>query len=70
MTNGSCKCEACGLRFRSLSAFEMHRIGSFASGRERHTRRCLGVEEMRAKGMRQAENGAWVTGLTFGSQAA
>ena len=63
MNNGSCRCDACGLRFRSLSAFDLHREGDYSgTSRQHHTRHCLSVEEMVAKGMRQAENGAWLTG--------
>jgi DNA-binding CsgD family transcriptional regulator len=40
------------------------------TARQKHTRRCLSVAEMVAKGMRQADNGAWTTGLTFGGLAA
>lgn len=58
---GSWHCEACGKGSRSLSAFDMHRTGSYA--RRKDTRRCLNTKEMRAKGMRQASNGAWVTGI-------
>jgi len=74
MSNGSCRCDACGLRFRSLSAFDMHRTGEYAgTARTKHTRRCLSVAEMVAKGMRQAgntDNGAWTTGVSFAGLAA
>lgn len=66
MNNGSCCCEGCGERFRSLTAFDMHRTGKYARGRERHTRRCLSVAEMQAKGMGQTDHGAWTTGKTYG----
>jgi hypothetical protein len=71
MSNGSRRCGACGQRFRSLSAFDMHRTGEYArTARQKHSRRCLSVAEIVTKGMRQAGNGAWTTGLTFGGLAA
>jgi hypothetical protein len=62
MGNGNCKCEACGARFYSMTAFDMHCTGSYASGRAKHTRRCLTVKEMRAKGMRPSDKGVWNSG--------
>ena len=61
--NGICTCEACGERFLSLTAFDLHRTGKFSgmSGRK-HTRRCLSVAEMIRRGMRQRAEGSWTTG--------
>jgi hypothetical protein len=71
VSNGSCRCDACGLRFRSLSAFDMHREGDYSgTSRRKHTRRCLSVEEMAAKGMRRNDHGAWTTGREFTKAAA
>jgi hypothetical protein len=41
----------------------MHRIGKFAQGREKQTRRCPTDDEMHAKGI--VESGAWTTGRNF-----
>jgi hypothetical protein len=68
--NGSCRCDVCGQRFRSLTSFDMHRTGAYARGREKHTRRCLRVEEMAAKGMRRNDHDAWTTGREFMKVAA
>jgi len=66
MANSSCRCEACGERFRSLSAFDFHRTGSYTSTLwERARRRCLSVAEMAARGMRRNEHGVWTTGIEF-----
>jgi hypothetical protein len=60
---GACRCEGCGERFCGLTAFDMHRVGSYAVGRRKPcTRRCLSAVEMRAKGMEQTVRGAWATG--------
>jgi hypothetical protein len=59
------------VRFRSLSAFDMHREGAYSgTSRQHHTRHCLSVAEMRAKGMKQADNGAWTSGREFVKVAA
>ena len=60
---GSWRCESCEKGFRSLSAFDMHRTGEYR--RRNHTRRCLSTAEMQARGMRLADNGAWVTGVEY-----
>jgi hypothetical protein len=45
--------------FYSMTAFDMHRTGSYTG---HHTRRCLSAKEMRAKGMRANNKGVWSTG--------
>jgi hypothetical protein len=71
MNNGACICSSCGQRFRSLSAFDMHRTGSYTSTLwEQARRRCLTVAEMAAKGMQRNEHGAWTTGVEFAKIAA
>lgn len=67
MSNGNCRCEPCGLRFYSMTAFDMHRTGSYASGRDKHTRRCLTTAEMRAKGMALSDKNVWNSGQ-FGAR--
>jgi hypothetical protein len=62
---GSWGCEACSKGFRSLSAFDRHRTGHYASGKKPSTRRCLSTGEMHARGMALAPNGAWMSGRTF-----
>jgi hypothetical protein len=49
----------------------MHRTGSYTSTLwEQARRRCLTVAEMSARGMKQADNGAWTTGIEFAKKAA
>lgn len=60
---GSWGCETCRQGFRSLTAFDLHRTGRYA--KRGHTRRCLTTEEMRERGMRQAPNGAWMSGAEY-----
>lgn len=66
-SGGSWRCEACRCGFSSITSFDMHRVGEFASaasaGRP-STRRCLSVAEMRAKGMTLTRRG-WTTGREF-----
>ena len=71
-----CSCSVCSAIFTCVSAFDMHRVGSFGepiyaasrSGKSlqviRHTpheRRCLTEYEMLAKGMVTNEKGWWMT---------
>jgi hypothetical protein len=64
---GHCGCEGCGQQFTGMQPFDMHRVGSYASGRKPSTRRCLSADEMHAKGMTQTESGAWATGRPYGT---
>lgn len=71
MNNGSCRCESCGQRFRSVSAFDMHRTSSYTSTLWEPARRhCLSAAEMAAKGMHLNEHCAWTTGVEFAKKAA
>ncbi len=69
-------CTACQEIFTCVSAFDMHRVGSFGepiyaasrSGKSRqvightpHERRCLTEPEMLAKGMAHNDKGWWMT---------
>src|SRR6267154_2598898 len=49
LTGNTCLCRACGEYFRSVTAFEKHRIGTFRP----LTRRCMTVDEMKATQMEQ-----------------
>lgn len=67
---GKCRCGGCGALFSALRAFDMHRTGKYEYFDDRRafhpsTRRCLSVDEMRAKGMRQTSQNAWNTGREF-----
>lgn len=70
------QCAACGEMFTCLSAFDMHRVGSYSqpiyapsrsgksqrvAGRTRSSRRCLTEREMLAKGMVKNDKGWWMT---------
>lgn len=68
--NVRCACSACGSVFCSVTAFDLHRVGTYAQGREKHTRRCLSVDEMLKRGMAHTASGAWSTGRTFSREAA
>ena len=50
------QCPACREYFNSTSAFEKHRIGEFGVNR-----RCLTVDEMKAKGMKKNKDKFWVS---------
>ena len=70
------ECAACGETFTCLSAFDMHRVGSYSQpifaqsrsgksqrviGRTPNQRRCLTEQEMLAKGMVKNGKGRWMT---------
>ncbi len=55
LTGSRCECGACHQRFNSVSAFDLHRTGSF--GADRH---CREPGEMLALGMSQTALGFWV----------
>lgn len=48
-------CTGCGRKFRSVSAFDLHRTGSYY----RRERKCISEAEMIQKGMVQQKNGCW-----------
>lgn len=56
LTNDRNECPACDELFRSVSAFDKHRVGDYGKDR-----RCLTPEEMIAKGMAKNEAGFWVS---------
>jgi hypothetical protein len=53
--SGTCECGGCGVRFRSVTAFDKHRVGPGDA------RRCLTETEMREAGMFPNEWGQWVS---------
>ena len=68
-------CQACGLTFGNLKAFDTHRTGSFGEaiykpsrtgksrqviGYTRPTRRCMALAEIKALGMTPNEKGWWM----------
>lgn len=48
-----CQCGGCGLYFRSLAAFDSHRVGPYTN------RNCLGQQQMQDAGMTQDARGFW-----------
>lgn len=48
-----CLCRGCGTRFKSVYAFDIHRVG--VSG----DRRCMAEGEMRERGLAPNEKGYW-----------
>lgn len=42
-------CSACSTDFAGLAAFDLHRTGEYGGSDGRGTRRCLTMEEMKAK---------------------
>ena len=56
LTGNKCQCGACSLYFRSVSAFDRHRVGPHSN------RRCLDITQMSSKGMVCDERGFWKSG--------
>jgi len=54
-----CRCTACGLSFKSTSAFAAHRRGDFTREAPHYGRRCLTADELTAKGYAPNERGFW-----------
>ena len=53
--SGQCTCGGCKAKFRTLAAFDKHRIGPYSwTGR-----RCLSTDEMLTAGMAQDSAGRW-----------
>jgi len=52
------ECPTCGLYFNSSVAFDRHRTGDFGKDR-----RCMTLDEMKARGMAVNASGYWVTAL-------
>ncbi len=55
LTGCRCRCGACGEHFNSVTAFDLHRAGTFEA------RRCLAPAEMVAFGMSSTVAGFWIT---------
>jgi hypothetical protein len=55
------QCGECGQLFNSTHAFEKHRTGSIGAPDPADMRRCMSVEEMKARGMDRNEAGFWVS---------
>jgi hypothetical protein len=53
-TGGVSQCGACGLIFKSVHAFDAHRVGKHGVNR-----RCMTVTELRASGMEPNQRGQW-----------
>ncbi len=66
------RCSGCEKNFRSVGAFDMHRVGGYGDaiyktrgksqvvvGHTKPTRRCLDTGEMVALEMQQDEKGTW-----------
>jgi hypothetical protein len=56
LSGDRCQCAGCGHYFNSTRSFDMHRRGDF--GKER---RCLSLQEMKARGMTTNAAGFWIT---------
>lgn len=56
LTGNQCLCGACKQYFRSVTAFEKHRVGTFRP----LARRCLDASEMLALGM-QLRGSYWIS---------
>lgn len=56
LTGQRCECTACGQFFNRVSTFDKHRVGNFGVDR-----RCLTVDEMRAREWRVNDAGFWLT---------
>jgi hypothetical protein len=55
LTGDRNQCTGCDQLFNSSAAFDKHRVGAHAG----NGRRCLGPDEMRAKGMVLGSDGFW-----------
>jgi hypothetical protein len=68
LTGDRNQCPQCREYFNSTAAFEKHRGGTFGEPQGdgtylQHSRGCLKVSEMVAKGMAKSNDGWWVTSL-------
>jgi len=57
LTGNQCLCRGCSVYFKSVTAFDKHRVGSAEN------RRCLDEAEMCALGMTKNAGGYWVTSI-------
>jgi hypothetical protein len=55
LTGSRCKCSGCGEVFSRERAFDRHRVGRYGVDR-----RCLTLDEMRARGWELNKAGVWV----------
>ena len=55
LTGNQCLCRGCDAYFKSVAAFDKHRVGSMDN------RRCLDDVEMLSLGMAKNDSGFWVT---------
>lgn len=55
-------CPSCHETFTGTTSGDMHRTGKHHISVGPDRRRCLTVEEMRAKGMKQNQHGYWTSG--------
>lgn len=55
MFTDRCACTACGLRFTSTHAFDVHRVGKYATAE----RRCLTQVELALRKWAPNESGYW-----------
>jgi hypothetical protein len=60
LTGSRCQCPACGEYFASVTVFDRHRVGDFASGEQPSSRRCLTVAEMMAQEWPKNGKGFWL----------
>jgi hypothetical protein len=63
LTGDRNQCPTCSGYFNSTYAFDAHRTGPFGHGGQPAQRRCMSVDEMRAKGMSLNAAGFWITGV-------
>lgn len=61
LTGNRCQCPTCGEYFNGVQPFDKHRVGHYANGGQRNTRRCLAVAEMEARGWTRNAAGFWTT---------
>ena len=63
------QCPTCALYFNSTRAFDVHRTGEWSQWKDgeyrQHSRRCMTVEEMTAKGMFERD-GWWYSKRNLG----
>jgi hypothetical protein len=57
-----CRCEGCGERFNSETAFNRHRAGTHGTAAQPGARRCLTTTELRSRGWLKNGTGYWITG--------
>jgi hypothetical protein len=53
LRGNNCQCRACGLLFRAVSSFDLHRVGPYED------RRCLTALQLSDKGWAMDSGGFW-----------